>query len=303
MRQLVHPGQPMLDSLTVSAQTSVLLRFIRVNSAGLLGLAILSAIAIAAIFASLISPHDPRAIDWTFAYRGPVWMETGTRDRILGGDALGRDVLSRLVYGSRVSLLVGSGGIGIALALGVSIGLIAGVRGGLVDNLTMRIADVFLSLPYLLFVMVVIGVLGPNLINVIVVFGVSDFPLFARITRGEVLRLKARSFVEAARALGASETWVVARHIFPNLIGVLVVVATFEMAAMMLYEAGLGFLGLSVPPTIPSWGNMLADGRQYLTTFWWLPTFPGLAILFTSLGVYLVGDWLRDKLDPRLPQL
>lgn len=154
------------------------------------------------------------------------------------------------------------------------------------------------SLPYILFVVTVAGILGPSLRNVILIFGITDFPLFARMTRGEVLRLRETEFVEAARMIGSPERYILTRHLLPNLIGVIITVATFEMAAMILYEAGLGFLGLSVPPTVPSWGNMLADGRNYLATSWWLATFAGVGILLTTLGINLLGDWLRDVLDP-----
>ena len=157
----------------------------------------------------------------------------------------------------------------------------------------MRLCDVQLSLPYLLFVVAIVGVLGPSLRNVVLVFGIADFPLFARMARGETLRLRAAPFVESAVATGASHARILLRHVLPNMAGVLMVVSAFEMAAMILYEAGVGFLGLSVPPTIPSWGNMLADGRNYLTTSWWIATFPGLAIVVGTLGINLLGNRLR----------
>jgi ABC-type dipeptide/oligopeptide/nickel transport system permease subunit len=197
------------------------------------------------------------------------------------------------MYGARVSLAVGVGGVGVALALGLVMGLGAGFARGWVDDLLMRLADIQLSLPYLLFIVAVVGVLGPGLRNVVLVFGVAGFPLIARLTRGETLRLRAAAFVEAAVANGASRARIVVRHIAPNLIHVLLVVTTFEMAAIILAEAGIGFLGLSVPPSVPSWGNMLADGRNYLTTAWWIATFPGLAILGTTIGINLVGEAFR----------
>jgi ABC-type dipeptide/oligopeptide/nickel transport system permease subunit len=182
----------------------------------------------------------------------------------------------------------------LALGLGLAVGLLAATARGWVEEVAMRLAEVQLSLPYLLFVVGVIGVLGPSLTTVVLVFGIADFPLFARMVRGEVLRLRTMLFVEAAQAAGASGLRLVTRHFLPNMGPVLVVVVAFEMAAMILYEAGIGFLGLSVPPSVPSWGNMLADGRNYLNTSWWIAVFPGLAILAATLGINLLGDWFRQ---------
>jgi ABC-type dipeptide/oligopeptide/nickel transport system permease subunit len=175
------------------------------------------------------------------------------------------------------------------------VGLLAGYTRGWVDEVAMRLADIQLSLPYLLFVIAIVGVLGPGLRNVVLVFGIADFPFFARIVRGETLRLRAAPFVEAAVANGASQARILLRHVLPNMATVLIVVTTLEMAAIILYEAGIGFLGLSVPPGIPSWGNMLADGRNYLTTSWWIATFPGMAILCATIGINLFGEGLRTR--------
>jgi ABC-type dipeptide/oligopeptide/nickel transport system permease subunit len=180
------------------------------------------------------------------------------------------------------------------------IGAIAGYMGGRVDALTMGIVNLVLSLPYLLFVVFIAAILGRSLLNVILIFGITDSPIFARTTRGEVLRIRESAYVESAVCAGARWGRIIFDHILPNLMGPLVTLATFEMSRMIFYEAGLGFLGLSVPPTVPSWGNMLANGRKYLTSYPWIATFPGLAILFTSLSMNLLGDWLRDVLDPRL---
>lgn len=259
-------------------------------SAGALLVALLLA---AAVLAPALSPHPPGLQDLARSQQPPAWLEGGSWEHPLGTDHLGRDVLSRIIHGSRVSLVVGGGGVALALALGLLVGLVAGYARGWVDDVAMRLCDVQLSLPYLLFVVAIVGVLGPSLRNVVLVFGIADFPLFARMARGETLRLRAAPFVEAAVATGASHARILLRHVLPNMAGVLMVVSAFEMAAMILYEAGVGFLGLSVPPTIPSWGNMLADGRNYLTTSWWIATFPGLAILLGTLGINLLGNRLR----------
>ena len=260
-----------------------------------LGTGLVLGLVLLALLASRIAPHPPNAQDLLHSQQPPAWLPEGTWTNLLGTDHLGRDVLSRLIYGTRVSLIVGAGGLLVALGLGLSMGLVAGYLRGWVEEVAMRLCDVQLSLPYLLFVVAIVGVLGPSLGNVVLVFGIADFPLFARMTRGEALRLRAAAFVEAAVATGASQHRILVRHVLPNMAGVLAVVAAFEMAAMIIYEAGVGFLGLSVPPTVPSWGNMLADGRNYLTTSWWIATFPGVAILAATLGINLMGDWLRQR--------
>jgi peptide/nickel transport system permease protein len=257
------------------------------------GAALVLLVLLAAVLAPVLSPHPPTLQDLARSQQPPAWLEGGSWENPLGTDHLGRDVLSRILYGGRVSLVVGVGGVALALVLGLLVGLVAGYQRGWLDDLAMRLCDIQLSLPYLLFVVAIVGVLGPSLRNVVLVFGIADFPLFARMTRGETLRLRAAPFVESAVATGASHFRILFRHVLPNMTGVLLVVSAFEMAAMILYEAGVGFLGLSVPPTIPSWGNMLADGRNYLTTSWWIATFPGLAIVVGTLGINLLGNRLR----------
>jgi ABC-type dipeptide/oligopeptide/nickel transport system permease subunit len=221
---------------------------------------------------------------------------------LLGTDSLGRDMLTRIIYGARVSLTVGFFGVLIAGSLGLVIGAVAGYVGGRVDNTVMSMINLILSLPYLLFVVFIASVLGRNLLNVILIFGITDSPVFARVTRGEVLRIRESGYVESAISVGVRTPRIIFDHIVPNLIGPLITLATFEMSAMIFYEAGLGFLGLSVDPTqTVSWGNMLANGKDYVMTGQpWIAAFPGLAIMFTSLGMNLLGDWLRDVLDPRL---
>jgi ABC-type dipeptide/oligopeptide/nickel transport system permease subunit len=209
-------------------------------------------------------------------------------------------MLSRIIYGSRVSLTVGFLGVLIAATVGLILGMVAGYVGGRTDSIIMGISNLFLAIPYLLFVVVIASVLGRSLVNVILIFGFTNAPLFVRITRGEVLRIRKSGYVESAVAIGASQTRILVHHILPNLVGPLLTVATFEMSGMIFYEAGLGFLGLSVPPNIPSWGNMLSAGRQYIQFSPWIAAFPGLAIVVTSLSMNLLGDWLRDILDPKI---
>jgi peptide/nickel transport system permease protein len=266
-----------------------------VNPRLLVGGGIITCMAALALLAPFVAPYPPALQDLARSQRPPAWVANGTPANLLGTDQLGRDILSRIIYGTRVSLIVGAGGVGLALGLGLIVGLVAGYARGWVDEVAMRLADIQLSLPYLLFVVAIVGVLGPGLRNVVLVFGIADFPLFARLARGETLRLRAAPFVEAAVANGASQARILLRHVVPNMASVLIVVTTFETAAIILYEAGIGFLGLSVPPGVPSWGNMLADGRNYLTTSWWIATFPGLAILCATIGINLFGEWLRTR--------
>lgn len=270
------------------------------DKAGLLGLIMFLIVVISAIFSPWIAPYDPLKQDLRAAKKPPIWMEKGVEGHILGTDNLGRDLFSRIIYGSRVSLTVGFFGVLIAATSGMIIGLISGYIGGRLDNFIMGGVNLILSLPYLVFVVFIAAILGHGLWVVILIFGFTDIPIFVRITRGEVLRMRESGFVESAQSIGAKRTRILFDHILPNLIGPLITIATFEMSAMIFYEAGLGFLGLSVPPSVPSWGNMLAVGRKYLTSYPWIATFPGLAIVFTGLGMNLLGDWLRDVLDPRM---
>ena len=270
---------------------------------GLLGLIMFLMVVASAVLAPWIAPHPPLKQDLRAAKRPPIWAAKGDISHPLGTDNLGRDLLSRIIYGSRVSLTVGFFGVLIAGSLGLIIGLVAGYAGGRTDNIIMGGVNLILALPYLVFVVFIAAILGRSLLNVILIFGFTDIPIFVRITRGEVLRLRESGFVESARSIGAGKLRIIFDHILPNLLGPLITIATFEMSAMIFYEAGLGFLGLSVPPSVPSWGNMLATGRKYLTIYPWIATFPGLAIVFTGLGMNLFGDWLRDALDPRMRRM
>ncbi len=270
------------------------------DKSGLLGLVLFLLLVFTAIFAPLLAPHDPLDQNLSDSKTPPVWQDGGEAKYLLGTDNLGRDQLSRIIYGSRVSLTVGFFGVLIAAGIGMVVGLIAGYMGGKVDTVITGGINLLLALPYLLFVVVIASIFGRSLLNVILIFGITDAPIFARTTRGEVLRIRESGYVESAVSIGARRWRIIFDHILPNLIGPLITVMTFEMSAMIFYEAGLSFLGLSVPPNVPSWGNMLSNGRKYLLNAPWIATYPGMAIMFTSLGMNLLGDWLRDVLDPRL---
>lgn len=301
MEQAIAPTAPIRQSSPVSGQSAHLLRLLRRDRLALLGLVILVGFVLIAIFAPLLAPHDPLAQNLRVSKLPPAWQEGGSWEHPLGTDRLGRDLLSRILYGARVSLLVGFFGATLACLLGLAVGVLAGYLGGWVDALISGLVNLLLSIPYLVLVIVVAALVGRSLVNVILLFGITTAPLFARVVRGEVLRLRAMAFVEATVAIGTPPLRVLLRHIVPNLTGPLVTLATFEMSAMIFYEAGLGFLGLSVPPNVPSWGNLLSTGRESLMAGMpWLSLYPGLAIALTALGINLLGDWLRDATDPRM---
>lgn len=267
---------------------------------GAIGFTILLLLVITAVFAPQIAPYAFDESDLLSGKLPPAWQEGGTWDYPLGTDQLGQDMLSRIIYGSRISLTVGFFGVMMAATIGVTLGMLAGYLGGWVDAVISAVVNVLLSVPYLVLVIVIATVFGRSLLNVILIFGITDAPIFVRLARGEVLRLKGEDYIEAANNLGASSWRVIGVHLTPNLIGPLVTLATFEMSSMIFYEAGLGFLGLSVPPEVPSWGNMLALGRRFLNIYPWIAVYPGIAIAITALGINLLGDRLRDLLDPRL---
>jgi peptide/nickel transport system permease protein len=274
-------------------------RLVRRRTA-LFGMLVVLVVVLAAVFAPLISPFDPLAQDIAQRLKAPGWQDAQGRTHPLGTDHLGRDILARIIYGSRIALLVGLAAVLISGVLGLGIGLVAGYFGGKVDDALMRLADVQLAFPFILLAIAVIGVLGPSLRNIIIVIGVSSWVVYARVVRGEVLSIRAREFVHAAVALGSRDGRIIVRHVLPNALTPWLVVATLDMARVIVIESALSFLGLGVQPPTPTWGGMLADGRVYLSTAWWLATFPGLAILVTVLGINLFGDGLRDTLDPRL---
>lgn len=265
----------------------------------LLGLGILACVISVAVAAPLIARHSPYTQDLDGRLRPPVWAG-GTFAHPFGTDQLGRDVLSRLLFGARVSLIVGVMAVLVAGVMGVAAGIISGFYGGLIDEVLMRLVDLRLSLPFILLVIAVIAVFGPSLFNVIVILGLTGWVPYARIIRAEVLLIREREFVMAARVVGATDSRLMFRHILPNTVASSIVIASLELANMIVLESFLSFLGLGVQPPTPSWGNMLGEGRDYLMSHWWLATFPGLSISITAVSVTLVGDWLRDALDPKL---
>ena len=266
----------------------------------LFGLAVVAIVILTAVFAPALSPFDPLEQDISQRLKEPGWQDARGRTHLLGTDHLGRDILARIIYGSRIALMVGLSAVLISGFLGMAIGLISGYFGGRVDDFFMRLADIQLAFPFILLAIAVIGVLGPSLRNIIIVIGVSSWVVYARVVRGEVLSIREREFVQAAIALGSLDWRILVRHVLPNAFTPWLVVATLDMARVIVIESALSFLGLGVQPPTPTWGGMLADGRVYLSTAWWLATFPGLAILITVLGINLFGDGLRDTLDPRL---
>ncbi len=270
------------------------------NKAALLGLLVLLGVAASAVLAPILAPYDPTAQEITHRLKPPAWSAPGARMNALGTDHLGRDILSRIIFGARISLIIGLSAVAVAGTLGTLIGLVAGYRGGRVDDLCMRLTDTMLAMPFILLALAVIAVLGPSLKNIIFVLGITSWVSYARVVRAEVLTLRTREFVAAAQALGGGGWRIVFRHLLPNVLTPVIVIATLEVARMIILESALSFLGLGIPPPTPTWGGMLADGRTYLSTAWWLATFPGLCIMLTVLGINLLGDWLRDVLDPRL---
>ena len=272
----------------------------RVSFRAVFGLSVLFVIGGAAVFAPQLAPWDPARQMLMKRLRPPMWQERGLREHPLGTDHLGRDILSRILHGGRISLGVGLTAVTLSALFGVTLGLLAGFFGGRADALIMRVVDVFLAIPYILLAMGVVFALGPSLLNVILVMAVTRWVQFTRIVRADVLSIREREFVAGARARGNRALRLLLRHVLPNALTPIIVVATLELAFMIIYESALSFLGLGVQPPTPTWGWMLSDGRNYVATAWWLATFPGLAIMLTVLAVNLLGDWLRDTLDPRL---
>ncbi|MBP1723553.1 MAG: oligopeptide transporter permease protein [Deltaproteobacteria bacterium] len=280
-----------------------ILRKLFENKGAVFGLIMVLGVIFSAVLAPLISPHDPILQDVEKRLIPPIGQEGADPRYLLGTDHLGRDIVSRLIYGAQISIVVSVSAVGLSAVLGTLIGLFSGFYGGKVDNIFMRIADVQLAFPFILLAIAIIAVLGPNLQNIILTMGITGWVIYARVVRAEVLSLREKEFITSVRALGGSNGRIIFNHLFPNVVPPIIVIVTLEMARMIIMEAALSFLGLGIQPPTPTWGGMLADGRVYLVTSWWLATFPGLVIMLVVLGINLLGNWLRDMLDPRLTQL
>jgi peptide/nickel transport system permease protein len=266
-------------------------------------LAIFAFVVIAAVGGENIAPHDPNGLDLGSAFKPPSWLEGGSIDYLLGTDNLGRDIFSRIIAGARISLEVAIYAIVISGGIGALIGMIAGYFGKSVDAIIMRLVDIQMSIPSLALALVIATVLSPSLTTVIVVISITYWTWYARIIRGEILSLKERDYVALARIAGCSTATIFARHLLPNILNTLLVLASLQVGQVIIFEASLSFLGLGIQSPDVSWGLMLADARNYITTAWWAITLPGVAIMLTCLSANLIGDWLRDTLDPRRRQL
>lgn len=264
------------------------------------GAAVILLVGVCALGPGLLAPTDPNEQQLLARFTPPATRTAEGRVAVLGTDQLGRDVLSRVIYSAKTSVLIGLSAVLLAGAVGTALGLVAGFRGGLADQVIMCFADMQLAFPFLLLAIAVIGVLGQSIRNIILVVGLANWVAYARVVRAETLAIRERAYVDAARSLGLPSLGIVGRHILPNVSASLIVVATFGVAAAILAEAGLSFLGLGVPLDIPSWGGMLADGRQFVDTRYWLALFPGAALFLTVMAINLLGDALRDALDPYL---
>jgi peptide/nickel transport system permease protein len=269
------------------------------NPAALAGAIILFVVVGAAIFAPWIAPHEPARQSLIRRFTPPVWQEAGKSAHILGTDQVGRDILSRIIHGARISLLVGVSAVVVSLTVGVMLGLLSGFLQGRTDTVIMTVVDVWLSFPQLLLALAFVAALGPSVITIIVVLGLTGWERYTRVVRAEVLALREKDFVEAARAMGGSSVRIVLRHLLPNTFSSIIVMSTLQVAQAILQEAALSFLGVGSGTAYPTWGQMISLGRDFVSVAWWLPTFPGLAILVTVLAINLVGDRLRDALDPR----
>lgn len=269
------------------------------NKGALVGVVILAIALFASLFSAWIVPHDPTFRDITRRLSPPLSTVEGNFF-LLGTDAVGRDILSRIIYGTRITLVVGLASVLVAGTVGTVLGLIAGYRGKWADGIIMRVADIQLALPFMVLAIAVAGVLGSSVTNTIIVLGVTGWVTHVRVVRAETLSTRSRDFVLGARSVGAQDARIITKHILPNVQALAIVSATLMVARMIIAEASLSFLGLGVPIGTPTWGVMISEGREYITTAWWVTAFPGIAILLTVMAVNMVGDWLRDVLDPRM---
>jgi peptide/nickel transport system permease protein len=290
----------MASSIPVSAPADASVRLRRLPWLAIVAIAFVVGLFAMAAAAPLIAPHDPVRQSLRMRLKPPTLGGGDGLAHPLGTDHLGRDMLSRVIYGSRVSLLIGFAAVGVGSLIGATLGIAAGYRRGMLDTIIMTVADAQLAFPFILLAIGIIAVLGPSFPTLVVVVGLSGWVNYARVLRSQVLVLRSRDFVDAIFGLGGSTARIVLRHILPNVLSTLVVIATLELARAIVLEATLSFLGLGIQPPTPSWGGMIHEGREYLDSAWWIATFPGLILMLTSIVVSRLGDWLRDVLDPTL---
>lgn len=274
-------------------------KFVR-HPLGVVGGLILLVVCGSALLADSLAPHEPNKQRLVARFKPPVWAQGGSPTYLLGTDNVGRDIFSRIMHGSRISLVVGIAAVSISMSIGVTLGLLSGFLGDRVDATIMALVDIMLAFPQLILAFAMVAVLGPGIGNLILVLGLTGWERYARVVRAEVLALREREFVQAARAIGVATPTIIFRHIMPNTFSSVIVMATLQTAQTILAEAALSFLGLGTGLSYPSWGQMIALGRDYINVAWWLSTFPGIAILLTVLAINLLGDRVRDVLDPRM---
>lgn len=266
-------------------------------------LIILGFLVFGAVFAPLVAPHSPTLATLRDRTKPPVWSEGGTSDHILGTDHQGRDVLSRIIFGARISLIIAVVAVSLSLVAGTAMGLVSGYYGGLIDEAIMRFVDLIRSVPFLLVALVFVVVFGQSFLLLLILLSITAWTGYARQVRAEALQLREREYVQSAKIAGASSFRIIYRHILPGVVSTITVISTLQVGSLILAEASLSFLGAGVPPPTPAWGSMVADGRNYLQRASWISTFPGIAILLTVLAFNFLGDWIRDRFDPRLRQL
>lgn len=277
-----------------------ILTSLRANKLALFGVVVLILLIISAIWAPLLAPYDPIWQERSERLLPPLATgETSGKFYVLGTDSLGRDILSRIIHGSRISIVIGFASVAISTPVGVLLGLLAGYTNKHIDDIIMRLADIQLAFPFILLAMVIVSVLGQSILNLVLVLAISGWVIYARVVRGQVLRLREMEFIQAAESIGSSTSRVLTRHMLPNVLTPVIVLFTFGLASMILLESSLSFLGLGVQPPTPSWGGMLNESRNYIASAPWVSVMPGIAIMMTVLSVNFVGDWLRDILDPK----
>jgi peptide/nickel transport system permease protein len=288
------------DQANSGARRAGLLPALIRSPKALFAVVIIAIIVACALFSPLLAPYDPGLQSLAGRLLPPLSSAADGRFHLFGTDHLGRDILSRLIYGARISLVVGIGASLVAGTIGVLFGLISGYLSGWIDDVIMRLCDIQLALPFILLAIALLAVVGSGLVNIIIVLSLTQWVTYARVVRSSVLAEKAKPYVLAAQALGLGSARIMFRHVLPNVFAPVIVIGTFSVAQTIIAEAALSFLGLGMPASVPSWGKMLADGRSYLVIAWWLTGIPGLVITVTVIGVNLFGDWLRDHLDPKL---